>query len=511
MKTSELDLRQHRGQAIDSLALCRLMGILDQAPMVDYDTVSEPWSWRKERYTPRQFGELWRRQLEHPDVSPDYPVGLYVHVPFCTHSCSYCRCFRLEVDGGRDLLERYVDFLCAQADFFAPFFEGRPIRYFSVGGGTPSILSGGQIARVLSRLRQRFTWAVDNPMSTFEMTVPTMHDATLRALAAEGVPRVSVGVQTLRPEIRTANRMFPITEKRLADRIARAHESGLLVNVDLILGFPDESAEQFLEGFRYVLAQRPASIILNVLNATYFERVAGTGPSRREGDADFLARVAAGLAEQSAEAGYVAHPHSNSLESIGFFSREFEGLFERHGEVFKRLASGVLSVRGGTSVFALGSVCNSGLLPDYLVAATDQSYEFDPDREMYQCSRKEVYGLLYPVDEDRGVAFDARQNALLDRVLQALAKVAPDVQILRSPDDVTLQFVDPDQAEGVSRAFVRPGDDPRVHFRRIGAFALAYNDELTGRMRAVLTVFARLVLRVDPQAEPVAAPPRDAG
>lgn len=473
------------GQAIDGYALARHMGILERPFLVDFDLQTAPWSWRKNRYSARQLAALWTERLKGPGVHPDYPVGLYLHVPFCTHTCSFCRCFRMQLKSGRSLLDRYADYLCAQMEFFAPVFAGIPIKYFSVGGGTPSILTAGHWRRIFSHLYGLYDVRPGCPLSTFEMSIPTMRDEMLDVLAEFGVPRVSAGVQTLSPEIRKASRMFAITPELLAERVARAKRAGLRINLDLVLGLPGETPARFLEGFKTLLSTAPSSVCVNILNRNHFDP-----EPEMPGTARYLELTGAGMAEAAAEAGYSIHPHGNHMEAVLFLSPEFTPTAREHREVFKRLASGVLSVKAGTSVFAFGSVCSQALLPDDLISCFDQDYEFDPDKIVYQCSRKEVFSILYPKAEDVGPCFTAAQLKSLKPVLARLSAV-PGLEVMPSLEDVLLEFPDGRQEDKRGRVFIRPYAPGKPCCKRAGPFAIAYNGEGSAATLKLVEAVAR--------------------
>jgi hypothetical protein len=478
--------RRRPSQVLDGWKLAGHLGILDRPCFVDFDVHDPPWGDRMGRFTPAQLAELWRRQLRSPGVSADYPVGVYLHVPFCTHTCSFCRCFRLELAHGRGLLDKFVDFVCAQMDFFAPLFRDTPIRYYSVGGGTPSILSPAQLRRLFTRLRQRFDLRADNPVNTFEMSVPTARDRTLDVLAEFGVPRISMGVQTLQPATRRSSAMFEIEPRRLAQRVRAAQARGIHCNLDLVLGLRGETAAQFVDNFRMLMNVRPDSVIVNLLDANYFEGDAAPPTAAQTAALErYLEETGAGMRELAARAGYAIYPHGNTVEAVGFFAPEFDRVVQPHWEVFKRLAGGANSLKVGTSVFALGSVCNLALMPDYLIACFDQDYEFDPDRPMYQCARKEVYSILYPREEDAGPLFTRDQQAVLQPFLAKLER-SRKVVVRPSLQEVIVEFEDHEQAEGRGKVAIEPFREGRPHFQRIGDLALSHGGAMTPKTEAVL-------------------------
>src|SRR3954468_14182454 len=88
------------------------------------------------------------------------PVGLYLHVPFCESKCIYCD-FNSYAHM-EDKFEPFVGAICADIQRGVSRFlpgeddcEGAPIATVFFGGGTPSVLQPGQIARILEAARRR--------------------------------------------------------------------------------------------------------------------------------------------------------------------------------------------------------------------------------------------------------------------------------------------------------------------------------------------------------------------
>ena len=71
-------------------------------------------------------------------------LGLYLHIPFCSHICNYCNFNRGLFDG--ELKRRYVDALVAEIERAG---DGAPADTIFFGGGTPSLLDPGEVARIV--------------------------------------------------------------------------------------------------------------------------------------------------------------------------------------------------------------------------------------------------------------------------------------------------------------------------------------------------------------------------
>ena len=143
-------------------------------------------------------------------------LGLYVHVPFCSAICNYCNFNRGLFDA--DLKARYVDAVVAEIGR-AGGGEADTI-YF--GGGTPSLLEPGEVARIIAACRAAFDVAGDAEI-TLEANPESVDEARLAGFRAAGVNRLSFGVQSFRePELRRLSRLHSADRARAAVGDARA-------------------------------------------------------------------------------------------------------------------------------------------------------------------------------------------------------------------------------------------------------------------------------------------------
>lgn len=179
------------------------------------------------------------------------PHHLYVHVPFCRLVCAYCDF--VTVGGRADDIPRYTDALVAEIGLRAAPGELRTI-YF--GGGTPSLLSGEQVAAVIEAAKDR--WAAPAIEEITLEANPSAREAPDWAgLRAAGVSRISLGVQSLRDtDLHALARGHTAAEAREA--FAAARDVGFdNVSIDLIYGIPGQSLEDWRAGLREALALEP--------------------------------------------------------------------------------------------------------------------------------------------------------------------------------------------------------------------------------------------------------------
>ncbi len=184
-------------------------------------------------------------------------AGLYVHVPFCARICHYCDFNVYAIRRGAvseylAALAREVDLYVAQAGEWGPF------RFDTVyiGGGTPSLLTGTQMADLLGLLQDRFDIAPEAEI-TVEANPGSVSEAKLAAYRAAGVNRLSLGVQSF--DDRLLARLGRTHKARhVAESVAAARAAGFSnVNLDLMFGLPGQRCEQWVATLQAALALQP--------------------------------------------------------------------------------------------------------------------------------------------------------------------------------------------------------------------------------------------------------------
>jgi len=187
--------------------------------------------------------------------------GVYVHVPFCRVRCGYCdfnTYTATELRGARP--QDFAGQAVAELRFARAALErsGLPIRPASTvffGGGTPTLLPPGDLARMLDGVREAFGIA-DGAEVTTEANPDSIEREGLAMLAAAGFTRVSFGVQSAVPHVlATLDRTHD--PERVPSVVAWARDAGLQVSVDLIYGTPGESLEDWSRSLDHAIGLEP--------------------------------------------------------------------------------------------------------------------------------------------------------------------------------------------------------------------------------------------------------------
>ncbi len=188
------------------------------------------------------------------------PFGVYLHVPFCRVRCGYCdfnTYTATELRGARQ--DAYADEVLREIalsrEVLAASGPPRPAQTVFFGGGTPTLLPAGDLARMLAGVRDAFGLA-DGAEVTVEANPDTMTEAVADDLAAAGVTRLSIGMQSAVPHVLAA--LERTHDPRNVDTaVAAARSAGLAVSVDLIYGAPGETLDDWRTSLEAALALEP--------------------------------------------------------------------------------------------------------------------------------------------------------------------------------------------------------------------------------------------------------------
>ncbi len=193
-------------------------------------------------------------------IDPSTPFGVYLHVPFCRVRCGYCDFNTYtseELRGARQ--DQYADTLLREVELAARVLSASgPLRSAQTvffGGGTPTLLPAGDLARMLAAVGATFGIAPDAEI-TVEANPDTVTDAVAVELAAGGVTRMSIGMQSAVPHVLAAlDRTHEPANVRTA--LASARGAGLDVSLDLIYGAPGESLDDWRTSIEEAIALAP--------------------------------------------------------------------------------------------------------------------------------------------------------------------------------------------------------------------------------------------------------------
>lgn len=190
------------------------------------------------------------------------PRGAYLHIPFCRRRCYYCD-FPVSVVGDRTWGEdsgtiiEYVRKLCEEIK--ATSVSDRPLSTVFLGGGTPSLLSVGQLTEILQAIDRHLGIAAAAEIS-MEMDPGTFSRVQLQGYHSAGVNRVSLGVQAFQAELlHLSGRSHSVTDIFAA--VDCINQVGIEnFSLDLISGLPHQTTAQWQESLETAVAIGPTHI-----------------------------------------------------------------------------------------------------------------------------------------------------------------------------------------------------------------------------------------------------------
>lgn len=191
--------------------------------------------------------------------------GLYVHIPFCAVRCGYCdfNTYTATELGGGASQDAYAGTAVAEVDFAATVLKksglpARPLSTVFFGGGTPTLLPAGDLARILTAAIGAWGLAPGAEVTT-EANPDSVTPESLQLLADAGFTRVSFGMQSAVPHVlKVLDRTH--TPSRVPQAVRWAREAGLAVSLDLIYGTPGESLADWRYSLETALSYGPDHI-----------------------------------------------------------------------------------------------------------------------------------------------------------------------------------------------------------------------------------------------------------
>ncbi len=185
--------------------------------------------------------------------------GIYIHLPFCLAKCAYCDFASVPLTDVR-WLERYTQALLCEIEARAS--GSADTVYF--GGGTPSLFAPAQLQQILSTLSRKIQLS-PNPEITLEVNPATAQAEAIKAWRSIGINRLSIGVQSTRPEnLKLLGRVHMVVDAQTLMHEARS--AGFEnISCDLMYGLPQQTLSEWEADLQTLVSWAPEHISLYCL------------------------------------------------------------------------------------------------------------------------------------------------------------------------------------------------------------------------------------------------------
>jgi oxygen-independent coproporphyrinogen III oxidase len=175
----------------------------------------------------------------------DALAGIYIHIPFCRRACHYCD-FHFTTSGASEAM---VDSICRELNLRQHYLGTEEIGTLYFGGGTPSLLTGSQVGRIVDTVAANWSVSRDAEI-TLEANPDDISSALVREWLQAGVNRLSIGVQSFHDrELNYLNRVH--TSGQAESGVKLAQDKGIEnITIDLMYGLPDATPEDWTSTIR---------------------------------------------------------------------------------------------------------------------------------------------------------------------------------------------------------------------------------------------------------------------
>ena len=191
--------------------------------------------------SPKETQAVWDTLMNGTPKTGEMQCA-YIHIPFCKTKCTYCGFFQNGTS--QNVEDQYIDGLVSELKLASerPRLKDGLIHAVFIGGGTPTSLSPSNSERLLKAIKEYLPLANDYEL-TLEGRIHDLIPENLDVWMANGVNRMSIGVQSFNTEVRQMVGRLD-TKETVLERLAALKAYGQCsVVIDLIYGLPGQTME----------------------------------------------------------------------------------------------------------------------------------------------------------------------------------------------------------------------------------------------------------------------------
>ena len=180
------------------------------------------------------------------------PIGIYIHIPFCTKKCPYCDFYSVKpwdkYENGENIIENFTEALCKEIETKAKMLK-KNVDTIYFGGGTPSLIGIKNINRILNTVYKFFN--VLNPEITIELN-PSCHKfLDFLELKKTGVNRISIGMQSIN-ETELLNLGRAHTPFDVNKALFKVKNAGFKnISLDVMIATPNQKEQDLLNTLEF--------------------------------------------------------------------------------------------------------------------------------------------------------------------------------------------------------------------------------------------------------------------
>lgn len=259
-------------------------------------------------------------------------INLYIGVPFCPTKCKYCSFASYEINGGVGRYYKgFVETLLEEIEMAGKFLkdEGYKIESIYIGGGTPSTLTEEDLEKVLRKVNENIDMTYLKEFTFEAGREDSLTEKKLELVKQYGADRISLNPQTFNEEtLRKVNRNF--NRENFDKYFKIAKEMGFIINMDLIIGLPDETTEDVLHTLNEVEKYDIENLTVHSLAFKRASKLFKEDKSRKELDREIIEKRIRELTEKKQMKPYYMYRQKNIMEwgeNVGYAKEGKESVF----------------------------------------------------------------------------------------------------------------------------------------------------------------------------------------
>jgi oxygen-independent coproporphyrinogen III oxidase len=374
-------------------------------------------------------------------------AGIYIHIPFCRAACRYCDFFfSVALEKKEEVTYAIIEEARSRKDFL----RNETIQSVYFGGGTPSILSAGEVGEILECLAKYYQVAADAEI-TLEANPDDLNTKYLAGLRSTGINRLSIGIQSWDDsDLQLMHRLHDAN--RASECLYEAADAGFNnINADLIYGLPGMHSSkwemQLRKLFNHPIAHLSAYHLTYEQGTPFYHDLKNGKITAIDEDQSILQYEM--LLSLSNEYGLYQYEVSNFAKT-GFISRHNQGYwtgmrylglgpsahsYDGEGRYWNvsNIRKYILGVQKGQSFFEREQLSKKDSYNEYLLTSLRTIKGIDLEEMEFRFGKEQVsrlHELLSPllkngkvVQEEKRLFLSTKGMILSDRIISDLFEV----------------------------------------------------------------------------------------
>ena len=201
----------------------------------------------------KSFEDTKYRYESIPETTISGSFGIYIHVPFCYTKCAFCPFYKEVYD--EENKQMYIQAIIKEIEIRT--LKG-DASWLYIGGGTPNTLNIKELNQIVEKIREKITVS----SMGIELLPSILTTEYINGLKKIGFSKISIGVESLSEKTLSKHGRTEVKKEKIKELIDIAKESGLWVNVDLMIGLPEQKTSSFVDDVQQISKMNPEQITI---------------------------------------------------------------------------------------------------------------------------------------------------------------------------------------------------------------------------------------------------------